>query len=198
MKKIPKVLNKISSILGLFFVGLGLLLFVVKQMSPQNPNNMPPEKMANTNIKASNNQPLTTPTPQIVNYNAHFAIFTNGTFRVFTASMYHNKDTNIYISAESPNTIQIRKENLTWQDFFNTLPMTLSPKCLVTGTGQEFCTKDKNILRFFLNGKEDPEALSKIIQKENTLLVTYGDLSKNQIQTQMEKLDELIVDINSN
>ena len=112
--------------------------------------------------------------------------------------MYHNKDTNIYISADSPNTIQIRKENLTWQDFFNTLPMTLSPKCLVTGTGQEFCTKDKNILRFFLNGKEDPEALSKIIQKENTLLVTYGDLSKNQIQTQMEKLDELIVDINSN
>ena len=191
MKKIPKVLNKISSILGLFFVGLGLLLFVTKQMSPKNPENMPPENLAQKTTTASNGKQLATPTPKVIDYKAHFAIFTNGTFRIFTSSMYHNLDENIYISSKNPNTVQVKKENLTWQYFFNTLPIKLNTQCLTTGTGQEFCTKDKNVLRFFLNGNEDPEALSKIIQEDSTLLVTFGNLTENQIKTQLEKLQEI-------
>jgi len=49
-------------------------------------------------------------TPQIVDKQASFAIFTNGTFRVFTAAMYHNLSPNAYIEASNPNVIQIKKD----------------------------------------------------------------------------------------
>lgn len=191
MKKTAKAINKVSSVLGLFFVGLGVLLFVIQQMSPDNPENKPAEGANRENPKASNDKPLTTPSPEVINYNAHFAIFTNGTFRIFTSAMYHNKNTDLYISADNPNTIQVRKKNLTWQDFFNTLPMKLDPNCLTTGTGQIFCSKDQNVLRFFINGKEDPDALSKSINPKDQLLVTYGEENEQTIASQLAKLQSL-------
>ena len=40
---------------------------------------------------------------QKIDRKASFAIFTNGTFRVFTASMYHNLSQDVYIEANNPN-----------------------------------------------------------------------------------------------
>src|SRR3989337_644656 len=49
---------------------------------------------------------------------ASFAIFTNGTFRIFTASMYHNLSEDVYIQADNPNVVHVKKSNTTWDDFF--------------------------------------------------------------------------------
>src|SRR3990172_6251669 len=54
---------------------------------------------------------------------AAFAIFTNGTFRIFTDPRYHNLSSDVYIESTNPNIVLIQREGITWNDFFKTLPM---------------------------------------------------------------------------
>ena len=61
-------------------------------------------------------------TSQIVNKKASFAIFTNGTFRLFTAAMYHNLSEDVFIQADNPNIVHVKKTGITWDVFFKTLP----------------------------------------------------------------------------
>ncbi len=128
--------------------------------------------------KTSKPQPIVelVSSPEPVDYTAEFAIYTNGTFRVFTSSMYHNLSTDVFISADNPNLIQVKKADTTWQEFFNTLPFKLDKDCLVTGTGQTFCTGEAGELIFTLNGAKDKDALDKVIQEEDKLVVSFDRL----------------------
>lgn len=142
-----------------------------------------------TTSTASPASTILSPTPQLP-YRAYFAIFTNGTFRIFTLPMYHNLSPDVYITAETPNTITVTKTQQTWQDFFNTLPFTLSQDCLTTGTGEQFCTGPAGTLSFYLNGQNVPEALTRQLLPEDMLLVTYGS-NETEIQQQLEELKEI-------
>ena len=122
-------------------------------------------------------QPLPTKpvisSPEPVDYTAKFAIYTHGTFRVFTAAMYHNLSADVFITADNPNLIRVKKADTTWQEFFNSLPFKLDKDCLVTGTGQTFCTGEEGELSFTLNGAKDKDALDKVIQPGDELVVSF-------------------------
>lgn len=124
-----------------------------------------------------------------VDRKASFAIFTNGTFRVFTASMYHNLSEDIFITAENPNIVSVKKSGVTWFNFFETLPMSVTKDCLTTGTGQLFCTGESGTLRFYLNGERDDNLLDKGIQDGDKVLISFGDESDN-ISSQLDKIPE--------
>jgi len=49
----------------------------------------------------------------VTDIQASFAIFTNGTFRTFTAAMYHTLSQDVYIEASNPNVIQVKKSGAT-------------------------------------------------------------------------------------
>jgi len=127
--------------------------------------------------------------PQIVDNQASFAIFTNGTFRVFTATMYHNLSPDVFIEANNPHLIQIKKDGLTWNDFFSTLPLKLTRDCLTTGTGQTFCSGSKDTLKFYINATRYEDALNNKINQSDKLLITYGNETEEQIQKQLDKLN---------
>ena len=149
-------------------------------------------------VKSSNNKLLqtqsnlritSTPAPNPnVDYHGAFAIFTNGTFRIFTASMYHNRSANVYIENPNPNIIYIKKRGTTWSDFFSTLPMKLTKECLTTGTGQTFCSAGNRELKFYLNGNLDQNALDRTINSKDQLLVTFGQETEAQIQKQTQQI----------
>ncbi|HVF69317.1 MAG TPA: hypothetical protein VNA13_01995 [Xanthomonadales bacterium] len=144
-------------------------------------------------VKAPSIQSPVSATPviekaEMTDYQASFAIFTNGTFRIFTAPMYHNQSEDVFIQADNPYVIHVKKSGTTWDDFFKTLPFKLTKDCLTTGTGQTFCSDDNGKLRFYLNGKEDPSALDKEINAGHRLLVTYGNENEQQIQEQLQKI----------
>ncbi len=120
-------------------------------------------------------------------YKASFAIFTNSTFREFTAAMYHNQSVDAYIRADNPNIVIIKK-NITWDEFFKTLPFKLTRECLTTGIGETFCTDNSSKLRFYLNAIEDPNALDKQINNGDQLLVTYGVENEQLIENQMQRI----------
>lgn len=128
------------------------------------------------------------PTEQEISYTAAFAIYTNGTFRVFTASMYHNLSEDVFIQADNPNTIRVKKTGITWDAFFKTLPFKLTKECLITGTKQTFCTNQGKTLKFYLNGVKTEDLLDKEIKEGDKALITYGNESENEIKTQLNKL----------
>lgn len=106
-------------------------------------------------------------------FTARFEIYTQGTKRVFTAAMYHNLSSDVYLTADDPSVVYVAKDGVRWTDLFATLPMELTKDCLVTGTKQTFCTGEQGQLRFFVNGVEDPEALSREVGVGDELRVTY-------------------------
>ncbi len=130
-------------------------------------------------------------------YTAAFLVVTNGLSRDFSASRYHNLSQSVYITSQNPQIVHVQKPNITWQDFFSTLPMGLSSSCLTTGTGQNFCDEQGGSLRFFLNGNEAPRALEAVIQPNDKLLVTFGNASDNEIQLQIKRIDDPQPDVSS-
>lgn len=120
---------------------------------------------------------------------AAFAIFTNGTYRIFSDSKYHKLSTDVYIEEENPNILIVKKKGITWSDFFNTLPMKLSKDCLVTGTGQKFCNKEGGKLNFYINGENDYLALDKEIKNGDTLLVSFG-INQNNLKEELSQIPD--------
>lgn len=132
---------------------------------------------------------LATPTQSVqqsVEKAATFAIFTNQTVRIFTDPKYHNQSEDVFIQAENPQTVHVKKQGTTWGDFFNTLPMKLEKECLTTGTGQVFCTGSSGALSFYINGKKDADALDREINDGDKLLVSFG--SETDIQNQLRQI----------
>ena len=128
------------------------------------------------------------PTQTIVDYKASFAIFTNGIFRVFTAAMYHNLSADVFIQADNPNLVHVKKSGVTWDDFFKTLPFKLTKDCLTTGTKETFCSGQNGTLKFYLNGVEDKDLLDKEIKAGDRALITFGAEDEVQIQKQLKQV----------
>lgn len=123
-------------------------------------------------------QPSTT-SPQFqneekVDYQASFEIFTDGLTRNFSGPKYHNKSPDVLITAENPNIIYVKKGNITWGDFFNTLPMKLTNDCLTTGDGEVLCSNETKTLKFYINEKETPNFLNEKIKSGDKARVSYG------------------------
>ena len=164
--------------------GILLLLlvffFISSRDNPSTIDDIPEE------IKAS-----TTPTP-FEKRVARFAIYTNGTKRIFTDPRYHNRSSDVFIEESDPSQIHVQKANVTWNDFFDSLPspMRVTKDCLTTGTGQVFCTENNMTLFFYLNDKNDPNALEKEIKNNDTLLISYSENSSNERENQVQLLLE--------
>ena len=169
--------------------GIGIIAIVVLLVSAGFVFLFTKQEVSAPSVSEQSPTPKTAaPEAKPVNIQASFAIFTNGTFRVFTAAMYHNRSQDAYIEASNPNIIHIKKAGTTWDSFFSTLPFKLASDCLTTGTKETFCTGSKGELQFYLNGVKTNGALSQEIQNGDKLLVTFGNPSEAQIAQQLKKI----------
>ncbi|MBI2641706.1 hypothetical protein HYW87_03890, partial [Candidatus Roizmanbacteria bacterium] len=103
---------------------------------------------------------------------------------------YHNLSADVYIEPQNPSIVTVKKEGITWDDFFKTLPFKLTKDCLTTGTKEAFCTNETGRLTFYLNGQKDDDLLSKQIQDRDKALITYGNLSEEQIVAQLQQIPD--------
>ncbi len=149
------------------------------------------QQSALPSLQPSSKSSTISPSIAKINHTATFAIFTNGTFRIFTDKKYHNKSKDVFIQSDNVNRVYVKKIGITWNDFFITLPMTLKKDCLTTGTGQVFCANASHKLSFYINGIEDSNALSREIKANDQLLVSYGVKDNKEIESQLEKLSML-------
>ena len=93
--------------------------------------------------------PLSTPTPENINITASFTIVTDKITRSFVNTKYHNQSPDVYIASQNPSIIYVKKTGITWANFFETLPMKLTKKCLITGDGETLCDGQNGILKFY-------------------------------------------------
>lgn len=168
-------------VIAIIIIILLTISYFIFSSSKKNTNTTPDETSLKQSSKSSS-------VPEAVNKQASFAIFTNGIFRVFTAAMYHNLSNDVYIEASNPNIIKIKKDGITWNDFFSTLPFKLTHECLTTGTKETFCTNKDMTLKFYLNGEKIAKFLDQVIEDRDKLLVTYGNESDETIKKQIEKI----------
>lgn len=165
------------------YISLGIILillfFIYLEFRPQ--KNLP-KSVITTEAAATNSQ-------KIADYKASFAIFTNNSFRNFYDLKYHNLSKEVYIQADNPNIIYVKKYGITWGDFFKTLPMNLTQNCLTTGAGQIYCTGQGGELKFYINGNKVPDILKLEIKPGDKLLVSYGFETDEQITAQLERVN---------
>lgn len=174
------MIGKTSFPILLTIVAALILVYVTQtKITPENTTPQNPSQETTTQ-PLTESQPTQTvssatapPTP--TNFTATFSIFTNGTKRIFTAAMYHNQSDVVYIQNPDPSIIHVTKSGTTWNDFFKTLPFSLTKDCLVTGTKQTFCSNETQKLRFYINNSEQPNALDLEIQPNDELRVVYGE-----------------------
>lgn len=107
-------------------------------------------------------------------FDARFFIYTDGTQRSFQAAMYQEQSEVVYIPFGETSTVRVAEQNITWDDFFHTLPFSIDENCLTTGTGRTYCTGPGSELLFVLNGEIIDGVLSRRIQKGDELLVSFG------------------------
>lgn len=122
-----------------------------------------------------NNASVSTENTTPTNFTASFEIYTNGEKRIFTQAMYHNQSPDAYIENPDPSIIYVKKDGITWDNFFKTLPFSLTKDCLVTGTKQTFCSNETKKLRFLLNGLDNSDTLKTPIKPGDSLKITYGN-----------------------
>ena len=154
-------MKKTYGLIALGFL-IAIVLLLIKTFSISQTQ---PEKIA-----VSQTPTPTMDAPKNVDYKARFAIFTNGTKRIFTASMYHNLSKDVYLEGSDPSIVHVKKDGATWMDFFATLPFKLRKDCLTTGTNETFCTT-KNAIN---NG--------------DWALISYGTENEAQIKPQLNSL----------
>lgn len=166
--------KKIFLVIFVVIIATGGLLFI-----KYNPSSIPVTKT-----------PDPTQTKGFESYSASFAIYTNGTFRIFTAPMYHNLSSDVYIEASNPNIVHVKKLNITWRDFFESLPFELNEDCLTTGTKQTFCTNKQYVLQFYINEGINQTALDQVIKPGDKLLVTYDQENAAGISQQLQSIPD--------
>lgn len=171
-------MNKSILIIFTLIILLGVGGFVYLNQST---NKSTPEVTSSTVTPA--------PSPEVKKeFSAEFVIYTNNTFRDFSNSRYHNLSPDVYIDPSNPNLVHVKKAGITWLNFFSTLPMKLKKDCLVTGTKQTFCSNDIYSLKFYINGKNTPNALDLEIKDGYKLLVSFGPISDMNVIKQNEAL----------
>ena len=148
-------MSKLIGVIFLIIVGAGFFLLLP------------------TKTEKSSAPPLTSVKIGTVEKTATFTIITDNIVRNFNASKYHNQSQDVFINADNPATVYVKKEGITWSDFFAALPMKLTKECLITGDGETLCDKKQGILKFYLNNKEDKDLLDKEIRQGDKALIQF-------------------------
>lgn len=146
-------------------VGVGAVIFF----------NRPAGTRDDTLVYHTENSPTPSPTiEQPTNITASFTIKTGNITRSFKDEKYHKKSEDVYIESSDPTVIHVKKEGITWDNFFNTLPMKLTKDCLTTGDGETFCNNQDGTLKFYLNDLEEPDLLQKPIRENDKALIVFS------------------------
>jgi hypothetical protein len=163
-----KSLHKIILVFSIVF--MSVLTTACKADQVAEPTQIEMEAEGNSFEESAND--IEAPIPE-TDFDARFEIYTKGTKRIFDDFKYHNQSVNVYLEATDPSVVNVKSTGITWDDFFKTLPFSLDKECLLTGTGQKFCTGESGKLQFILNGVEDPDVLDKEIQENDFLEVKF-------------------------
>lgn len=87
------------------------------------------------------------------------------------AHMHNNED----------HVIHVHDKGVTWGHFFANIGFTLSADVFITDDGSVYTSDSSRVLKYILNGKPTRDVSNQLITSEDTLLISYGAESVEEI-----------------
>lgn len=130
-----------------------------------------------------------------IHYHADFAVYLNGERYNFSQEKYmstENKSLSNFAHFHDMdgNIIHKHAEGVTLGFFLDTLDISLNDSCLILDDDTPYCNDGEKILKMYVNGKENDDFSDYDIHEEDKILISYGDESEEEIQSQLDSLTE--------
>jgi len=111
----------------------------------------------------------------------------------FGSPAYQIKSSWIHFEGQSSSTLHRHASGVTLGYLFGTLGLDVDDECFIFADGREFCTNDDYSLKFYVNHEQVPEILTNVVQEGDRILISYGNESTQEIDTQLAELDARIL-----
>jgi len=69
--------------------------------------------------------------------------------------------------------------------------MQLTKDCFVFSDGREFCSNDKNSLKFYVNDEKKDDISKYVISEDDRILISYGPETAKEVEEQLEELESM-------
>lgn len=132
---------------------------------------------------------------QAVHEHSDFAIFVRGQQLTFDDAQYLSteeteRSPNVHIHAPRTNVVHIHREQTTWDEFLESLGMSISDTCLGLQTGEEYCNSGDETLKFFVNGVQvDSLRLEKLVEL-GRVLISFGSEDGVALESQIASVTD--------
>ena len=111
----------------------------------------------------------------------------------FAAPAYQVKSAWIHFESSDGNTIHRHASGVTTGYLFDNLGLIVSEDCFIFSDGRQFCTNEDYSLKYFVNHKSVSGIRNYVFEDQDRILVSYGNVSQEQIEEQLKELDSQII-----
>ena len=111
----------------------------------------------------------------------------------FSGPAYQIKSSWIHFEAQDGATIHRHATGVTLGWLFETIGIGLDDECYTfkgTGGDRVFCSNEEYSLKFFVNHQPVPNLTDYIFDDGDKILISYGEETQEQIDSQLAELDE--------
>lgn len=129
-------------------------------------------------------------------YHAHadFKVFLEGKEFNFNKTQFDVANKYIHLHLRNPDGDKVihleGMENITLGIFFESLGVKFNASCFVLDTGESYCSNFEKRIRFFVNSKENFQFDFYEPRNLDRILITYGNLSDENIMKQTENITD--------
>ena len=124
---------------------------------------------------------------------AGFSVVLNGQEIDFSQSRYQVGSTGsqlIHMEGGDGTTLHRHATGVTIGEFLHTVRMDIADGCFVADNGTQYCEQGESMLRYFVNGEETDSIMDYVLEEDDRILITYGDLTEQQIQEQIDTVND--------
>lgn len=124
---------------------------------------------------------------------AGFAVILNGQAIDFSQAKYQVTTTNsrlIHMEGGDGTTLHRHATGVPVGEFLHSVRMNIADGCFITDEGTQYCEQGDSKLRYFVNGEETDNIMDYVLEEEDRILITYGDLTDQQIQEQIKLVND--------
>jgi hypothetical protein len=135
-----------------------------------------------------------------VHHHANFAVFVNGDRLPFDSFLFYeevqscggdevsNPKIRVHMHDQKNDTLHVHDNGATWGQFFANLGMTAGDTLFKTDKATFVEGLDDVIIRYKLNGEEVQTIANRAINSEDTLVVSIGNPSDEDLQNQYDQI----------
>ena len=122
-----------------------------------------------------------------VHLHADIAVYIGGKKIDLSQQKYQLKAKQVHVEDGRGDVVHVHVKGITIGHFLNSIGIRLNGGCIETDEGK-FCNTDKNKIKFYVNGKLIDEGSAYILKDLDRILISYGDESTGEIQTQINSV----------